>query len=65
MLGTEKVKQMQRGTYVSEGYLQFFHGWNTNKKKTDRKKNVEEVRKGDNENGAGNSNHHQLSQIQP
>lgn len=38
MLGTEKVKQMQRGTYVSEGYLQFFHGWNTNKKKTDRKK---------------------------
>lgn len=44
-------KKMQWGTYVSEGCLQFFHGWNTDKKKRQRltttteKKNVEEVRR--------------------
>jgi len=27
---------MQRGTYVSEGCLQFFHGWNTDKKKKNK-----------------------------
>lgn len=64
-------KKMQWGTYVSEGCLQFFHGWNTDKKKrqrltttTDKKKNVEEVRR-DRDHGAGKSKYHQLSQIQP
>lgn len=63
---------MQRGTYVSEGYLQYFHGWNRDKNKRQReththtkKKNVEEMRRGDSEYGAGNSKYHQMSQIQP
>lgn len=32
----KRTKQMQRGTYVSEGYLQYFHGWNRDKNKRQR-----------------------------
>lgn len=44
---TKRVREMQRGTYVSEGCLRVSHGW-TQTKRNDRdrkKKNVEEVRR--------------------